>query len=366
MNNAQITRADPFSDDFSASDSPGSGAVIVPSPPPGFSPWQGGESSQDPRQGDGVPLDGQTGEGDQDAYSVVTEDQPAEKPSGVSLNISFWPGILLGLLLATALCLVLLRRRKPARNPARPTMKGITVQGVGQRENQQDSVYLSDPGQYAKDGVLLCLADGMGGLSNGQMVSRAAVSAVASKYLSSPKDDPMRLLALLVQSANSAVKMLLSPNYGTGGTTLLVGLLYRGRFYYASVGDSRIGLYRDGKLIHLNRQHVYEDELLLRSVNGEITYDQAVSYEKKGALTSYLGMGNLKYMDLPRFHVPLRRGDRIILMSDGVFNTLSDEEIGSILSGKTEAVPDRLTREVESKHVRYQDNFSAVVVSVGE
>ncbi len=243
-------------------------------------------------------------------------------------------------------------------------MEGAVVQGLGSRETQQDTIYLSDTKQYARQGLLMVVADGMGGLQNGGFISRSAASAAASTFAKNQKNDPERLVVTMVQNATNAVNVLLTPNYGAGGTTLIVAMIYMGKLYFSAVGDSRLCLYRDGDLIQLNRPHVFEEELLLRSINGEMSYDAARTYEKKGALTSYLGMGPLKYFDFPMYHIPLKKGDRVIAMSDGIFNTLTDKEIGAIIRKKPAEAAEELTKKVEKKQQRYQDNYSAVLVAV--
>ena len=210
----------------------------------------------------------------------------------------------------------------------------------------------------------MCVADGMGGLSNGSMCSSTAASAAAKKFASADKSDPLRLMASLVQCCAASVNRLLSPNLGSGGSTLLLGYIRDSNFYYASVGDSRISLYREGRLIPLNRQHTFEDELILHHVNGELSFESATGHDKGAALTSYLGMGALKHLDMPSAPIPLRRGDRLILMSDGVFNALSDSEIADILSLKPAQIHDSLVQAVEGKKHRHQDNYSAVIVTM--
>ncbi|MBR0160995.1 MAG: serine/threonine-protein phosphatase [Oscillospiraceae bacterium] len=307
------------------------------------------------------------------------ETDPAPEPVYVTSNPELplastleAPGFALGLLvgvlaaaiLATAVAL-LIRRLRHGRPVSGRSVKAVSIQGVGARENQQDAVYLSDTALFDQQGLLLCVADGMGGLSNGAIISSTAVSAVSNTFVKANKSDPNRLLVQMLQAAASSVNTILAPNYGAGGTTLLIGYLQAGMFWYCSVGDSRICLCREGELIHLNRRHVFEDELLLTHVNGgDLTYDRAKTYEKRGALTSYLGMGPLKYMDLPDSCVRTHKGDRFILMSDGVFNTLTDQEIVKLLRGKTATLPERLSSEVESRKVKFQDNYSAVVVEI--
>ena len=336
------------------------------------------EGEADTQPEEAVEDDSETG----DAESILNEPYPelvteTQQPEPIPPEPTepdgpgFLPGLLIGALAGVlmgagvAWLLSSVRRAKKHTDKAgKGTLQVVTLQGVGARENQQDSLAASDPNLYAEQGVLLCVADGMGGLKNGGMVSRTAVSTVMSKFATLDKTDPDRMIAALVQSATSAVNMVLSPDYGSGGTTLLLGYVKDGLFSYAAVGDSRICLYRDEKLIHLNRPHVFEDELLLRYINGEISYDSARTYEKRGALTSYLGMGKLKYADIPSYHIPIRSGDRFILMSDGIFNTLSDEEIAAVIQNSPRSIPAMLNKEIERKHTRFQDNYSAVVLAV--
>jgi len=285
--------------------------------------------------------------------------------------MGFWPTVLLGFLLGAALCALIcaavswiMTRPKKSSGLGKASISGVVAQGIGSREDQQDALFLSDTSLYAKQGVLMCVADGMGGLMNGGMYSSTAVSAAAKQFISGGASDPQRLVAELTRNAVAEVNRAISPNFGSGGTTFLLGLLYEGRFYFSSIGDSRICLCRDGQLIRLNRQHSFGEELMLHHINDGLSYDSARYNEKSGALTSYLGMGTIKYVDIPDHGIDIRRGDRFVLMSDGVFNALSDVEIAAILSLEASQISDRLKRAVEGKHMMYQDNYSAVVVVV--
>ena len=289
----------------------------------------------------------------------------SDKQEGIISAFGFVGGLLIGACAGAILCALIKKLISGIKKSGKGLhMEGVVIQGLGGRETQQDTIYLSDTKQYPKQGLLMVVADGMGGLQNGGFLSRAAASAAASTFAKTPKSDPERLVITMVQNATNAVNVLLTPNYGAGGTTLIVAMIYMGTLYFASVGDSRLCLYRDGELIRLNRTHVFEEELLLRSINGDMSYDAARTYEKKGALTSYLGMGPLKYFDFPMYHIPLKKGDKVIAMSDGIFNTLTDEEIGATISKKTEVAAEELKKKVEKKQQRYQDNYSAVLVAV--
>lgn len=291
---------------------------------------------------------------------VAVSDEPVPHSAG-----SFWFSLFGGILLGALLCLVLvsfLKHLRRAKHNWPRRAEGVTVQGLGKRENQQDTVYLSDPAGYPNDGLLFCVADGMGGLSNGAQISNAVVVAVADGFQTEARDNPDRLILSLVQKASQAANALVQPNYGSSGSTLVLGFLRDGLLTFASVGDSRICLCRDGKLYRLNRRHRFSDELYLASVNGEISFMQADTYDKKGALTSFMGMGPLKYLDLSDAGIPLQKGDTLIAMSDGVFNALSDTELISILQEKVTSLSRVLAESIEAKEKPYQDNYSAVMI----
>lgn len=269
----------------------------------------------------------------------------------------------LGALLC-ALAAAVFGKVKKGRRTGRLKIKGVAVQGIGSRPEQQDALFLSDTGLYKEQGIIMCLADGMGGLENGKMYSSVAVSAVANSAAALAGHDPRSIIITAIKNANLDVNRLISPNYGSGGTTLLVGMVAEDEFFYASVGDSRIGLCRDGVLHRLNRLHTYADELFLCCMNGQLEYANVVGYEKSGALTSYLGMGTLKYADFPEKAVKLRKKDRLIFMSDGVYNALTDEEIASLLGQPIEKIAGSLSRSVERKKMSFQDNYSAVILAI--
>lgn len=258
------------------------------------------------------------------------------------------------------------RRKKPAPLQAtqelvQPEILVEKLHEQGARKSQQDSFFVSPAELIPARGLLAVVADGMGGLSDGDRVSQTAVTAVMEAFYAVQGAPEQVLLALLAQ-ANRAVNELLGPDgLRTGGSTLVAGLIRDGAFHALSVGDSRICLYRGGELWQLNREHVFRDELYLRAVNGETTLSEAVGHPQASGLTSFLGMGELKYVDMPSHPIRVRPGDLFLLMSDGVYNALSDEEISSALDRK-EGAADALREAIQAKNYSNQDNYTAVLL----
>lgn len=241
---------------------------------------------------------------------------------------------------------------------------GIIIEKLheqGARKSQQDSFSVSQSEMIPNCGLLAVVADGMGGLSDGDRVSQTAVAAMMNAFYTQ-KGTPEQVLISLLKQANRAVNMMLGPaGLCESGSTLVAGLIRGGAFYYLSVGDSRICLYRDGVLYQLNREHVYRNELYANAVNGSEEVERAAAQSGGSGLTSFLGMGQLKYIDLPAQAVAIRAGDIFVLMSDGVYNALPEAEIVSILKEGTGAA-DRLRAAIQAKGYANQDNYTAVLL----
>lgn len=233
---------------------------------------------------------------------------------------------------------------------------------IGKRKTQQDSLGVTDvPG-----GMLAVVADGMGGLTDGDKVSQTIVMTMLQELSGAgvAGSESGRLFEA-VSLANDVVNQMLGmqEQYVSGSTVVAV-LAGKDSFEWVSVGDSRVCLYRGGRLIQLNREHNYESELLWQAVNGEISFVEAEENPKRKSLTSFIGMGKLKYIDGSIKPMEAAAGDLLLLMSDGVFNTLSEEEICGILDEYPE--PQQAAQEMEERILSYdrpkQDNFTAVLL----
>lgn len=235
------------------------------------------------------------------------------------------------------------------------------IHHIGKRSVQQDSLGVAD----IPEGVFAVVTDGMGGLTDGDKVSQTIVMTMLQEISDRKAQDAAGRLFSMVSHANDTVnRMLGTQSRYVSGSTVVAVLAGQGWFEWISVGDSRICLYRGGRLIQLNREHNYESELLWQAVNGEISFAEARENPKSRSLTSFIGMGKLKYIDGSIRPVEAVKGDCLLLMSDGVFNTLSDEEICAILQSCPE--PLQAAEEMEKRILAYnrpkQDNFTTVIL----
>ncbi len=243
-------------------------------------------------------------------------------------------------------------------------------QHVGARENQEDSFALSDylnPLDVAENGMLAIVADGMGGLSYGEKASRVAVRNFIREYANSNGEEsiPARLNRSLA-IANTAVFDLAyngRDDYDLG-TTLVATAVFVDQLFWISVGDSRIYLFRDEELKQLTNDHIYANHLDIDVENGKISRDEANNHPEKDYLTSYLGLPSLSEIDQNYEPLQLKGGDIILLCSDGLYDTLQENEIASILKRRTSNISEELVKTAIENNNKHQDNVTVITLKV--
>lgn len=240
-------------------------------------------------------------------------------------------------------------------------------QDIGAREDQQDSYGVSAPSAYEQQGVMAVVADGMGGLSNGSAVSNALVRCFLDGFRVTAGRYTNAADMLLEQTvrANAYINQMLR-GAERSGSTLLCVVVRNGFLNFLTVGDSRIYLYRSGALIQLNREHIYQEELAVKAVNQGINLQQVRSDRQAHALTSYLGIGKIPYIDRNDEPLKLLNGDRIMLASDGVFGTLSAAQMEEALKHDIKESAVMIGDMIRKANRTYQDNNTAVILEYRE
>jgi PPM family protein phosphatase len=222
---------------------------------------------------------------------------------------------------------------------------------IGQlRENNEDAIVTSDR--------LALVADGMGGHPGGEIAAEVVAGVVPAVFTGRSADE----LQAAVRAANWAIRertVAQSGLEGMGTTVCAAGLLTSGSVALVNVGDSRAYLFREGSLTHLTRDHSLTAELIER---GELREEEATQHPYYGILTRALGVGS--DVDIDQTTLVVEDRDRIVLCSDGLFNELSDEEIGSALAGDEDVakiVETLIDRAIAGGG---RDNISVVIAEV--
>lgn len=243
------------------------------------------------------------------------------------------------------------------------------IQHVGKRDNQEDAYAQSDLSNhmlFQENGALFVLADGMGGMESGELASSSAVQSARREFGALPPSwsEGQKLLFLVMQANQAVLSAVEKGSLGRSGCTLILVLIQNGQLWFASVGDSRVCLMRNGGLIQLNREHTFATDLDRAAARGEMLFDEAVVDPQRRALTSYLGLQELHLIDSNHYPIDLLCGDWVILMSDGVFNALSNDEISILLNDNPQTAGEHLIEAVLSKNDPHQDNFTAGIIQL--
>lgn len=240
---------------------------------------------------------------------------------------------------------------------------------IGDRNEQQDSVgYL-----FQDDSCFVAICDGMGGHQGGKIASNLAINHIVNTLKKRPKvHNPEELLIEEMIAIDKEISSLTDENNENleAGTTFVGAWVFDKSFYWMSVGDSRLYLYRSGELAQVTQDHIYKTVLDEQLHTGEITAEEYSREIIRGeALISYLGFGNMQLFDNNTNPFILRQGDKLLLMSDGLYKLVSDDEIKTILNNFSNisealyALNLKASKNAKKSNVS-RDNMTVAIVTV--
>ncbi len=215
-------------------------------------------------------------------------------------------------------------------------------------------------------GSLFLVADGMGGAAAGEIASAMAADTIFQHLRStwttggtdSPDDFTVHLREA-VEVANTGIHQYAAEHpesRGMGTTATVVGV-FGERLHLAQVGDSRAYLVRQGLAVQLTK----DQSLIQRLIDaGELTEEQAAQSERRNIILQALGPDARIRVDVT--YQDLRRGDLLILCSDGLSGQVTRDEIAAVATEKPD-VTGIGSRLIEMANERGgPDNITVVVV----
>lgn len=137
------------------------------------------------------------------------------------------------------------------------------------------------------------------------------------------------------------------------------------QLYWASVGDSRIYILRGNEMKQVTRDHNYLLRLQELVASGQMTLEQAQAQKQKEALISFLGIGNVSLMDINDQPFQLQIGDIVLLCSDGISKTLSDDRIKAMMQSSASSIEEKartLVMAAVRENTHSQDNTSVAIL----
>jgi serine/threonine protein phosphatase PrpC len=221
---------------------------------------------------------------------------------------------------------------------------------IGRGRSGNEDSYVEDPDQG-----LYAVADGMGGHRAGEVASAVAVESLKAAYGAGASIEEA------VGEANAAVfsKASGDPALRGMGTTLTAVALVDGRAILGHVGDSRAYLMRDGDVTRVTEDHSLVEQLVRE---GRLSPEEAAHHPQRAIITRALGMD--PEVEVDRYEVDLRPGDRLLICSDGLTNMVSEPGIAGVLRNQSDAQRAADTLVDMANKAGGDDNITVVVIDV--
>ena len=200
---------------------------------------------------------------------------------------------------------------------------GITDTGLVRRENQD--AYAT---AVIADCTIAVVCDGMGGTNGGHTASTIAVDTLLQELqtaITPSMDRPHVKSAVLrgISQANLAIRARASEDESLShmGTTLVCAVCRDAEAMVFNIGDSRCYLISDDGIRQITRDHSVVENMVER---GDITPAQARRHPRRNLITR---LGPDAEVEADSFRVTWKQGDFLLLCTDGLVNTVTDQEM---------------------------------------
>ncbi|KAA6230457.1 Stp1/IreP family PP2C-type Ser/Thr phosphatase (plasmid) [Chlorobium phaeovibrioides] len=232
---------------------------------------------------------------------------------------------------------------------------------VGMKREGNEDAFLLLPEKH-----LYIVSDGMGGHNAGEVASQTAVDALQvffdfNAIQPIPEESKEEVMINAVHEANRQVfeKGLSAPEYSGMGCTLLVAFIDKSTLHVCHVGDSRLYVIDKKKIIQVSTDHSVVMELVQA---GQMTKAEARHSYLKNQLTQALGTSPVVRPEY--IQRTLKKGDTVLLCTDGLWDMLSDEEIYTIV--RKGAKPEEICSKLISKanEAGGNDNITVVIATI--
>lgn len=244
--------------------------------------------------------------------------------------------------------------------------KPLSIYQLGQRKNQEDSIY-PKMGEATDKDRLFVLCDGMGGHEAGEVAS-ACVCQVLGEYLSSQVAvEDVFTEEQFNQALQAAYDALDEKDHEDEakkmGTTMTFLKLHAGGCFVAHIGDSRIYHIRpsEKKILYVSRDHSLVRDLYEL---GEITFEEMKTSKQKNIITRAMQPHQEKRVKADVRNIEdIRPGDFFFMCSDGMLEEIEDDNLVNILSDEKTTDEEKIEILVQVSNDS-RDNHSAHLIHI--
>jgi serine/threonine protein phosphatase PrpC len=241
--------------------------------------------------------------------------------------------------------------------------KPLSIFGQGSRDNMEDCIFPS-PGRAKETDTFFIVCDGMGGHAKGETASNLACDSLAEYFTLNP---PGQISEQYFLDAFDYIQTVFDSylkehkEAGGMGTTLVMLYLNQDAVAVMHCGDSRFYHFRNPDLLWKTNDHKLVNEFVKQ---GLITEEEAVNHPKKNIITRAIQGNDISKIkpDISFINQPME-GDYFLLCTDGLYESISDVQLGEILSSASdEEEKIRIIRELCEGNSK--DNYSAFLLKI--
>ncbi len=250
---------------------------------------------------------------------------------------------------------------------------------VGQvREHNEDNFLVGDLTRRSRglleanrataigpQGAVFAVCDGMGGAAAGEIASQLAVDIIYERLVDglgerpTKRDDLARRLVRSVETAGLRIfhEAKADRSRRGMGTTVTAAALVDDVLFFAQVGDSRGYILRGETLVQVTRDQSLVNQLIEA---GQLTEEEAETFEHNNIILQALGTSDTVQVDLT--YVELRKGDILLLCSDGLSGMVRFDEIRELLKSSVEPLDICKGLTERANMAGGHDNITVIVV----
>ena len=219
-----------------------------------------------------------------------------------------------------------------------------------------------------RNGIIMgVVCDGIGGHQGGDVASNMAVNHLGHNFMMTDFCEAQvaqSWLSVQLKAENDNILRTATKfaDLNGMGTTIVLAIIFADQALIAHLGDSRAYLYRDGQLTQLTEDHSLVNGLLKM---GQITEQEAKNHPQKNIITQTLGVSST--VD-PEFSIlEVHTSDIFLLCTDGLTNSLTDEQIQTILVPDGHSLKEKCKKLIdEANRLGGGDNITVCLLDCSE
>jgi serine/threonine protein phosphatase PrpC len=191
---------------------------------------------------------------------------------------------------------------------------------IGAREDQQDSVII----QKNSDDVFIALGDGMGGHTGGAKASNILVTNAQNEFERLEYSNPQDFFNGIVEKSQEDISIYQEQSGEDPHTTVTFALLKDNKVHYANIGDSRVYIFEEDKLLTRSRDHSVPEMLFQQ---GEIEEEEMATHPDQNKLTKSLGAQKAVKPTYKSIEIDPKKNYIILVCSDGFWEYVTQKEM---------------------------------------